>query len=105
MKTGTLRQRIKIERLVIGEDAIGQPIEEWQTKAITWADIRHLSGLEAVKAGAEVSIVRASIRIRYMTGLSAAMRVRHDTATYNVIAVLQDVNKREYTDLICEAIE
>src|SRR5690606_26586921 len=90
---------------VIQRDPIGQPYSHWATVHEAWADIRHLSGLETVKAGAVTSIVRASVRIRYKAGLAADMRVIHGGQHYSIVAVLQDANNREFTDLICEVIE
>ena len=67
-----------------------------------WASIKHLSGLQAIKADATASVVRASIRIRYRLGLDAGMRVLHVGAVYNISAVLPDAARREFTDLVCE---
>ncbi|MGO4479980.1 phage head closure protein, partial [Massilia sp. 2TAF26] len=72
-----LRHKVQIQERSASTDDFGQPLESWNTIASPWADIRNLNGLETVKGGADTSVVRASIRIRYRTGLSAAMRVVH----------------------------
>jgi SPP1 family predicted phage head-tail adaptor len=46
--------------------------------------------------------VRASIRIRYRTDITAAMRVTDGSTVYQVKAVLPD-SGRQYLDLVCEA--
>lgn len=102
MRAGLLNRRINIERRATTQDALGQPSESWTLVAAVWADIRHLGGLESIKAGADTSVVRASIRIRYRTGLDAGMRVTHGADTYDVRAVLPDTARREYVDLVCE---
>lgn len=61
-------------------------------------------GPEAIKAGAPVSTVQASIRIRYRAGVTAGMRVVHNLVPYNIIAPLPDVSGREYIDLACEQV-
>lgn len=66
------------------------------------ADVRHVSGSEAIRADAVVSTVRASIRIRYLEGVTAAMRVQEGSTVYAIKSVLMDVKRREYTDLVCE---
>nr|MBO1996862.1 phage head closure protein [Staphylococcus epidermidis] len=48
------------------------------------ANVQHRSGLSAIKGDAEVSIVRASIRIRRRADVNAGMRVLFDGATYDV---------------------
>lgn len=104
MQAGKLTERITIEQLVEGVDEIGQPVSEWLTYVEAWAEIRHLSGLESIKAGAETSIVKSSIRIRRRPTrkVRSSMRVVHDGTVYNIEAVLPHV-KRSYLDLVCNS--
>ena len=99
----TLNHRIDIEQREAGEDELGQPIESWSLVASVWANVRHLSGVSAIKAGADVSVVQASIRIRHRAGIDAGMRVTHAWAHYDVQAVLPD-GKRQYVDLVCRMV-
>lgn len=69
-----------------------------------WADIRHMEGKEALRADKDTSIVEASVRVRYRTDVTAAMRVIDGTDTYQIKAVLKDKSGRQYTDLVCELI-
>lgn len=66
------------------------------------ADPRHVSGLEAIRADAVTSTVRASFRIRYQEGITAAMRVQEGSDVYAIKAVLMDLGRRQYVDLVCE---
>lgn len=104
MSAGQLRDRINIKRKAAGQDAIGQPVTSWELVASVWADIRHQSGLSAIKGGADVSTVKASIRIRHRAGLDAGMRVVHGATIYDIKAVLPD-DARQYVDLVCEVIQ
>lgn len=104
MRAGQLNRRITVQQLAAGQDAIGQPVQTWSTVAELWAHILHSSGLETLKAGAEMSVVRASIRVRYTRQISAGMRVVADSFTYNVVAVLPDLKGKQYTDLTCEIV-
>ena len=105
MRAGQLNRRVTIERKTGGVDAIGQPLPEgWETFAQVWANVRFLSGSEAIKADAQTSVVKASIRIRYRTGIDAGMRVIHGAAIYEIKAVLPDEVRREYLDLVCEVV-
>ena len=88
LESGKLNKRIRIEQRTVGEDAIGQPVDTWSLVIEVWADIRHPSGISAIRASADVSIVQASIRIRYRTGLDAGMRVVHGADIYDIKAVL-----------------
>lgn len=105
MKSAELRHRINIEQRSAEQDTLGQPVDTWTLIAAVWADVRNAGGLEAIKAGGDVSIVRASIRIRYLTGLDAGMRVVHGAVVYQIKAVLPDLLRKQYVDLVCEVVQ
>lgn len=102
--SGQLNSRITIERRSAARDGIGQPVVGWASFAVVWASIKHPSGLQAIKASADVSTVHASIRIRYRAGIDASMRVVHGADIYDIRAVLTN-RPAGYIDLVCEAIK
>ena len=102
ISAANLSQRINIEQRTGSQDELGQPIETWTLVAAVWASVKHVSGLSAIKGDADVSTVKASIRIRYLALLNAGMRVSHGSDIYDIKAVLP--NRAEgFTDLVCEA--
>lgn len=105
MRPGLLNTRVVVQQQSATQDALGQPVQSWATFATLWADVRHTSGIEATKADAIASVVRASIRVRYRGDLTAAMRVIHGSTTYNIVAVLPDIGGKEYVDLACEVLQ
>ena len=105
MKAGLLNRKIAIQTLGAGVDEIGQPVETWSTFAQPWSNIRFLNGVESVKADAEVSVSKASIRIRYRTDITEAMRAVYNGITYQIKAVLPDEAKRDHVDLDCEVVK
>ena len=104
MQAGRLNRRVTLQAPGTATDEIGQPIPGWTDVATVWGDIRLKSGLEALKAGAPVSTVQASIRIRYRAGINAGMRVVHNLVAYNIVAVMPDLSGREFIDLACEQV-
>ena len=104
MQAGRLNRRCTLQSPSQSVDELGQPIPGWTDVATVWASIRHLSGVEAIKADAVTSTVRASIRIRYRAGVNAGMRVVHNLTAYNITAVMPDVGGREFVDLVCEVV-
>lgn len=102
MNAGNLDQRINIERHSTGTDALGQPVETWELVAAVWANIKNQSGLSAIKAESDVSVVKTSIRIRHRT-IDAGMRVAHGADIYDIRAVLPD-GKKQYVDLVCQKV-
>ena len=99
-----LNSKVVIKQPAAVQDAAGQPIPTWTTLATVWANIRSLNGLETIKGGAEASVAKASIRIRYRTDVTAAMRVVHGSTTYEIKAVLPDVAGKRHVDLACSVI-
>ena len=101
MQAGRLTRRCTLQQPGTTTDELGQPIPGWTDVATVWADIRHRSGLSAIKSGADVSIVQSSIRIRYRAGIDAGMRVVHGADIYDIRAVLPDGGK-QFVDLVCQ---
>ena len=104
MQAGRLNRRVTLQSPAQSVDELGQPIQGWTDVATLWADIRMKSGLESIKAGASVSVVQASIRVRYRAGITAGMRIVHNLQAYNITAVMPDVGGREYVDLVAEVV-
>lgn len=103
MYAGQLRTRVIIQKKQAGQDAYGDPLPPvWTPVASVWANVKHLSGAETIRNGLETSVVKASIRIRYRTGVTAAMRVMVGSVPYAITAVMEDVDRRGYVDLVCE---
>lgn len=104
MRAGELRDRITIQRKTAAADAWGTPEPQgWEDHAKVWANVRHQSGSESIRAGADTSIVRASIRIRWRTGIDAGMRVLHAGQVYDIEAVLPGAG-RQHVDLVCRVL-
>lgn len=107
MQAGTLDDRIHVQRKTGGKDGWGTPgPEAWEniTPNRIAADVKHLSGLGTIKADAEVSIVRASIRIRRRRDVTGGMRVLFDGSVYSIKSVLPGPT-RECIDLVCELVK
>lgn len=105
MQAGRLNQRVSIQYLAAGQDSIGQPVQTWSTLAAVWANIRYNTGAEAIKGDADVSIAKASIRIRRRTDVTAGMRVLHGSISFDIKAVLPDETRKTHVDLVCEVVK
>lgn len=104
MDSRALNRRVSIKRRVAGQDSIGQPTTVLEEVASVWANILHKSGIEAIRADKETSIVQASIRIRRRTDINAGMEVHLGSVVYEIKAILPDEVERERLDLACEII-
>ena len=103
---GSFPHQIHIRRKTEGKDAWGTPLPKaWEnlTAKPIWANVRFLSGSETIKAGADVSIVRASVRIRWRVGITAGMQVVFGGQVLDIDAVLPGVG-RQHVDLACTLV-
>lgn len=105
MQAGRLNRRCTIQRKTADEDEWGTPLPQgWEDVASVWADFRHKSGSETIRADAETSTVRASVRIRWRTDVNAGMRIKVGDALYDIEAVLPDFQGHVFVDLVCKRV-
>ena len=82
----------------------GQLIVSWVTRWRPMAWVIVMGGLETIRAGAEVAITQASVRIPYKPGVTALMRVKVGSTHYEITEVIHDEGGRQHTDLVCKAV-
>ena len=104
MDTGSLNKRIQIEKRGQEQDAAGQPVAGWVPHVKLWANIRHVNGVQTIKAGAPTTVLQASMRIRYRTDVDESMRVIFKGKVYEIKAAIPDEVTREHVDLVCEVL-
>lgn len=114
LAAGTLNRRGTIQQRQAGETPEGQPIDVWVDVVKVWANVKGQTGMGSITGlqdNVAASIDRYSIRIRYRTGIDAAMRWCFNDADDNPIEsepfeikqVRMDFDRKEWTDLVCEA--
>ncbi len=104
MDVGKRNCLVVIQSQAAGQDADGQPNGAWSTFASRWANIRYGTGTEAIRGGAVTASAQVSISLGYCTDVTTAMRVTHNGVTYEILAALPDLTKRDRTDLVCRVI-
>lgn len=103
MEIGRLSSQVTLQSPPSAQDDQGQPTGPWNVVTTLWADIKHTSGLQAIRGGVDTSLVKASIRIRWRAGVVAGWRIVWGSSAYNIMAVLPD-SRRQYIDLVCEVL-
>jgi SPP1 family predicted phage head-tail adaptor len=91
LQSGKLRHRITVQNPVYTQDSqTGAMTPAWQTFKEVWAAIEPLSARDFVAAQAQQSKVVARITIRYLPGITAAMRILHGSNIYVIEGILAD---------------
>lgn len=89
-----LDRRVTFEQRTPGQDAIGQPLDEWDpvptigVNGTVWAAVKALSGREFLAAQAGQSQVQWKIITRFFEGVTSEMRIREGSTIYNIEAPL-----------------
>ena len=104
MRAGTLDQRVTLEQRVEGQDAAGQPFEDWLPVFDAWAAVAPLRGREVIRADAVAAISDVLVKLRYRPGVTPAMRVRHGSDTYNIAAVINVNSANREIELLCKRV-
>lgn len=103
---GRMRERVTLQSRSTTRDAAGGKTAGWNdlgTDPEVWADVRYISGVEAIKADAMTSMKRASIRIRFRSDVDETMRVVHRGVALEIRAALPS-DDRAWLNLACEAV-
>lgn len=103
---GKLDTRLSLRQPSTAQDAIGQPLTTWTEVSKLWANVLYKTGIEAVKADADTSVVKASIRIWFNSAVTPAMRLVNelDGTVFQILSLLPN-RRGGYIDLPCEVVK
>lgn len=105
MQSGKLRHRITIQQLVAGspqQNAVGEPNVAWTDYLTVWASVDPVTGNEPFLAQQHLSRVTSKIRMRYRSGITSDMRIRFNSVSYDIKAVLNWGERDRELLLLCE---
>ena len=100
-----LDTRIRIECKVVTHDPhYGTEQVNWTEFACVWAEVKDILPSKAERLVDSIQIGRrpARIRIRYLAGLAADMRVIIDTRVHQIISGPATLGRREAIELMVE---
>ncbi len=103
IRAGTLDRRITIQTVTEGRDAMGGVTETWGVFTQCWASRRDTSGRERVQAGAETAMADAVFRLRYISGVTAKMRVLEGDDAWDIVGI-GEMGRREGLELTCTRV-
>jgi len=102
MRAGRLNRRVVIQQRLAAENELGEKVSGWSIVATVWAHIMQKSGMETIRSEMQMSVVDASIRIRYRSDITAGMRLMDGSTVYDIQAVILDRQNKQYVDLVCQ---
>lgn len=111
MRAGPKRQRITVQVLSESQDSYGQKLQSWVDDGTYWAEIRTLSGREAVNAKQVKAETTHAVNLRYIGslfptgGLLPSSRLSFNGRIFNILYI-NNINERnrEYQLLAQELV-
>ena len=104
MKAGLLNTPVTVRKSARIKDASGAVKQVWADYVQVWGNVRHISGVESIKAESITTLVRVSVRIYYREDITAAMRLAINGVEYSIVGVLPDLVGRAFLDLAFEKV-
>lgn len=101
MDPGNLDRRITIQAPTRSRNSLGEEVQSWSDTAEVWAEVKPLTGRELFQAQQVVEQATHQVTIRYRAGITSDMRVVRDGGGILNIAFAQEINRREYLQLLC----
>ena len=103
LPAGRLDQRVGIEEKAVTRSAIGEEVVTWSAVATVWASVQAIRGREYVGLAAAQSDITTRITVRYLAGLTTAMRVVHGAALYDIVEIIPVGGRKADLELMCRA--
>lgn len=103
MRVGPLRERITIQQKSAARDSYGAEVVTWVPFAVVSASVSSPTGREFFGSAQVNSTVTTKFGIRYLAGVTTAMRISYDGELYNIVAVL-DTDRRADLMLLTEEV-
>lgn len=102
MSAGKLREPITIQRKQTASDGMGGQALQWVDLFATRADVRPVSGREAVQAMQLQASITHRIYIRYRADLTAADRIMLRGQPLQIRAIINIEMRNRWLELACD---
>ncbi len=102
---GELNRKVTIEQLTQGKDSEGGLTESWSAFAAdVWAKVDNYSGNEPsiTKHGGQPGVSRVLFVIRYMSGVTSAMRIVYNSKYHAIKHVSNYKEQNRWLYIDCE---
>lgn len=99
---GKMRHRITIESKSRSGDGYGGASVTWSTHATVWGEIKPASAAEQAFADRLENKITHKIKIRELSTVTAAMRIKYDGRTFKIKGVRSKEERGRWTEIMVE---
>lgn len=90
IRAGLLDRRVRIDRLHVERDDVGQPVERWSLVAEVWARVEPLGGREGFGQQQFVATGDVRFTIRWRDDVTPLERITYGAREYDVVSVAEE---------------
>jgi SPP1 family predicted phage head-tail adaptor len=94
------RSRITLQRLTYVSNNIGGFTVSWNDIDTVWANVKQVSGNEAIKFKQVYPTVSVKILIRYRSDLNPDYRIKYKNTYYNILSVIDIDNMQDELEVL-----
>lgn len=98
---GTYDRKVTIQQASETQAETGEVSRSWTTFATRRAEVVELGGDELVQAQQVVQRVSHRVRLRWLDGVTAKMRLLYGARTLEVAAVRESIARQRELELLC----
>ena len=99
VRSGPMRDRVKVQNFVKTRDASGGIIRTWQTVVTRWGKIDPLQGDEKEFGDTIESRATHKVSLRFYDGLDTNQRLLFGTREFNIVEIIDPGNRHRQTVL------
>jgi SPP1 family predicted phage head-tail adaptor len=100
LPAGDMWTRVTIEAPTPTANEVGEPVLAWSTFATVWAAVDSLSARETERFAETVGFMTHRVRIRYLAGLTGAMRIVYRDRTLEIGQIIEK-DRLWHQEVIC----
>ena len=100
LRAGDMWTRVTIQQATTTKNEVGEPTLTWSTFATVWASVESLSARETERFAETVGFMTHRVKIRYLDGLTSAMRIVYRNRTLEIGQVLER-DRLWHQEIIC----
>lgn len=100
---GDMKTRVLLQNSAIMSDSGGAQSPAWTDLATVWCKWVNAHGPEVVTSEAMKAVRRATVTIRYLTGVTEKTSLVKDGERWQVVSLDDIQNNHEYIELIVES--
>jgi len=100
LPAGDMWTRVTIQQAAKSQNEVGETVLAWSDFATVWASVDSLSSREMERFAETVGFMTHRVRIRYLAGLTGAMRIVYRDRTLEIGQIIEK-DRLWHQEIIC----